>query len=68
MMERENQTIGVNEKRLLNVSELCAYTGLGRNKGMEFAKEIGAMVKIGRRSLFDKVKIDNAIDEMTDIV
>lgn len=68
MLAREiNVEMSRNEKRLFNVSELCLYTGLGRNKGMEFAKEIGAEVKIGRRSLYDKIKIDKVIDEMTEV-
>lgn len=67
MLTRDINVEGVNEKRLLNVSELCAYLNLGRNKGMEFAKEIGSEVKIGRRSLYDKIKIDKAIDEMTEV-
>ncbi len=30
------------EKRLLDAAEVCMYLGLGRNKGIEFAKSIGA--------------------------
>lgn len=51
------------EKRLLDVDELCVYIGMGRSKGVEWAKKIGASVRIGRRLLFDKNIIDKAIDE-----
>jgi len=64
MRERDNQLCGViSEKRLLDVNEVCIYLSLGRNKGIEFAKEIGSEVKIGRRSLYDKTKIDKYLDE-----
>lgn len=59
---------GVNvdgEKRLLDANEVCVYLSLGRNKGVEFAKSIGAEVKIGRRCLYDKNAIDRYFDELT---
>ncbi|WP_022773812.1 DUF6462 family protein [Butyrivibrio sp. AE2015] len=51
-------------KRLVNVTELRAYTGLGKNKAVEFAKSSGAEVRIGRRVLFDLTKLNKAIDEL----
>ena len=51
------------KKRLLDAPEVCNYLNLGRCKGVEFAKSIGAEVKIGRRVLFDKNKIDKYLDE-----
>ena len=35
--------------RLMSAKEACTYLGLGRNRGVEFAKSIGAEVAIGRR-------------------
>ncbi len=52
------------KKRLLNTQEFLDYVGLGRTKGTEWAKEIGAMKHIGRRTFFDVVIIDKALDEM----
>lgn len=64
MKERVNQNIAnANEKRLLDANEVCVYLSLGRNKGIEFAKNIGAEIKIGRRALYDKAKIDKYLDE-----
>lgn len=63
MRERENQLTGINEKRLLDTNEVCIYLSLGRNKGIEFAKSIGSEVKIGRRCLYDKAKIDTYLNE-----
>lgn len=61
MTERKNISV-VNEKRLLDVNEVCMYLSLGRNRGVEFARSIGAERKIGRRSLYDKVVIDRYFD------
>jgi hypothetical protein len=69
MRERECQsaTGGLNDKRLLDASEVCYYLSLGRNRGIEFAKSIGAEVKIGRRSLYDRVKIDHYLNEQMEV-
>lgn len=62
MTERKNISV-VSEKRLLDVNEVCMYLSLGRNRGVEFARSIGAERKIGRRSLYDKVVIDRYFDK-----
>jgi len=51
-------------KRMLNVKELCQYTGLGRNRAAEFGKSVGAEKHIGRRCLYDVVIIDRALDQI----
>jgi len=60
-------TAGINEKRLLDASEVCYYLSLGRNRGVEFAKSIGAEMKVGRRSLYDRVKIDHYLNEQMEV-
>lgn len=50
-------------KRLLNMQEVCNYTGLGPTKARKWAREIGALKHIGRRALFDRVVIDKAIEQ-----
>ena len=67
MRERETAvtTAGLSDKRLLDASEVCYYLGLGRNRGIEFARSIGAEIKIGRRSLYDREKIDQHLNELT---
>lgn len=62
MNETKNNP-SVTDKRLLNVKEICVYLGLGRNRGVEFARSIGAERKIGRRCLYDKVVIDRYLDK-----
>lgn len=54
-------------RRLLNASEASYYLGLGKNRGVEFAKSIDAEIKIGRRALYDKVKIDQYLDSLTGV-
>ena len=61
MTERKNISV-VSEMRLLDANEVCMYLSLGRNRGVEFARSIGAERKIGRRSLYDKVVIDRYFD------
>ena len=62
MTERKNVSV-VNEKLLLDANEMCMYLSLGRNRGVEFARSIGAERKIGRRSLYDKAVIDRYFDK-----
>lgn len=59
----ENNITG---KRLLNRRELCAYIGMGQSRGVEWAKGIGAAIRIGGRLLFDKCVIDKAISAHED--
>ena len=65
MRSREEQLKVSSDKRLLDANEVCHYLSLGRNKGIEFAKSVGAERKIGRRSLYDKLVIDRALDQMS---
>ncbi len=52
------------KKRLLNMREYLDYVGLGHTKGREWAKEIGAVKHIGRRTFFDVTIVDKALDEL----
>ena len=54
------------ESRLMDTEELRAYTNLGRNNAMKLGEEIGAKVKIGKRVLWDKVKIDQYLNNLTE--
>lgn len=61
-MRERDRTPMIGEKRLLDADEVCMYLSLGRKKGVEFAKSIGAEHKIGRRCLYDKAVIDRYFD------
>lgn len=41
MNARKNECV-MGEKRLLDANEVCMYLSLGRNRGVEFAKSVGA--------------------------
>ena len=48
-------------KRLLSITEASTYIGLGRSSALSYLESIGAKRKIGRRTLYDKLVIDEAI-------
>lgn len=51
-------------KRMMNIEELCEYIGMGKTYTSKWAKEHGLTVKIGRRTLYDKVLVDKLIDDL----
>ena len=53
------------KKRLLNIEELMEYTGIGRNNARLYAERIGALRKVGKRYLYDRKIIDEALDNAT---
>lgn len=53
------------QPRMVSISEYMRYTGLGRNKAMTFGKEIGAVVRVGSRVLYDLRKTDRYFDELS---
>lgn len=66
MRSRTSMTSG-GEARLIDTEELRAYTNLGRNNAMKLGEEIGAKVQIGRRVLWDLVKIDQYFNSLTGV-
>lgn len=66
MRSRTSMTSG-GESRLIDTEELRAYTNLGRNNAMKLGEEIGAKVQIGRRVLWDRVKIDQYFNSLTGV-
>lgn len=62
--EKTNQTlITLSDKRLLDVNEFCIYASVGRNTALELMKTTGALFRVGRRTLVDRVKFDRWCDE-----
>lgn len=55
------------ESRLMDTNELRAYTNLGRNMATNLGIEAGAKIKMGKRVLWDKVKIDQYLNELTGV-
>ena len=62
MTERTNVTQVMEYGRLMGISELMRYTSLGRNTGMDLGKNASAIVRIGKRVLYNRQKIDSYID------
>lgn len=61
-MNKQKVSGTIAEKRLLNIKEVCAYTGIGQTNARAYMDEIGATRKFGRRVLFDKIVIDEALN------
>lgn len=61
MIRRINTTDAAN-KRMLSWNEAAQYTGLGKNTVRKYADSIGAVRKIGKRTLFDRTVIDADLD------
>ena len=62
-MKKQNVMGTIGEKRLLNIKEVCIYTGIGQVRAREYMDKIGATKRFGRRVLFDKTVIDKALNE-----
>lgn len=53
--------------RLLDTNEFSSYIGMGRSSAVILGNDIGARVQIGKRVLWDKVKIDQYLDSLTEV-
>lgn len=60
---RENTATVMEYGRLLGLRELMSYTSLGRNSATELGKNANAIVRIGKRVLYDRHRIDKWIDD-----
>mgnify|MGYP001419416525 CR=1 FL=1 len=58
------------EKRLLNIEEASEYLGIPRGSlyKMSWQKRLPFVVKVGRALRFDKIKMDEWIEENTEEV
>ena len=55
--------MAVDQKIAVNVNELCEMLCIGKNKAYQVGADAGAVVKIGRRTLFNVEKIRAYINE-----
>ena len=62
-MKKQNVMGSISDKRMLNIKEVCIYTGMGQTRARQYMDTIGATNQFGRRVLFDKYVIDSALDE-----
>lgn len=61
-MRKLSERGSISEKRLLNIKEVCTYIGVGETQARAYMDEIGATKRFGRRVLFDKQIIDEALN------
>lgn len=66
-MRSRTSMAAVGGSRLMDTEELRAYTNLGRNKAMELGNDCGARVKLGKRVLWDRVKVDQYLNALTGV-
>ena len=66
-MRNRTTMTDVSKSRLMDTEELRAYTNLGRNNAMKLGEDIGAKVQIGRRVLWDRVKVDQYFNSLTGV-
>lgn len=52
---------------VLCLEEFMNYTGLGRGSAMKLGKEIGCVMKVGKRALYDTRKADLYFDSLTGV-
>lgn len=58
------EKVPVTEKRLLSLEEFCDYAGgIGMSTARKYIRKIGVEVRIGGRSLVDRVKFEHWCDE-----
>lgn len=55
------------QPRFINIDEFMAYTGLGRNTAAKFGKDIGCVMRVGRRVLYDTRKADQYFNSLTGV-
>lgn len=61
--EKTEAVVTLSDKRLLSIDEFCVYASIGICKARELAETTGALFKVGKRVLVDRVKFDRWCDE-----
>lgn len=51
----------------MGIKELMTYTSLGRNSALKLGADSKARVRIGKRVLYDRRKIDQYINELAEV-
>ena len=63
-MNKQNVMGKIEDKRLLNIKEVCTYIGIGQTQARKTMQEIVAVRRFGIRILYDKIVIDTYLDDM----
>lgn len=54
------------DKRLMNLAELMEYIGLGRTNALKWGRENEVVVHIGRRVFYDRKRVDDVLDSLSE--
>ncbi len=65
--QRDMTMAMLSDKRLLSMEEFRVYAGLGGNVARNVAESTGAIFRVGRRVLVDRVKFDRFCDDNSEI-
>lgn len=65
-MNKRTENTGYGYGRSLDMTALCAYTGFGRAAAKDLAERAGAVIRLGRRVVYDRSRIDAYMDTMTE--
>lgn len=61
--KKEKETTRLDEKRCLTIREFQEYFSIGRNNALKLARQSGAVIRIGKKMLVDRVVFDRWLDE-----
>lgn len=62
---RGREKFNIENRRYMSIDELREYTGLGESTAIKVGKKAAAVIKIGARTLYDRVKIDAYMDSIS---
>lgn len=65
-MNKRIDNTGYGYGRSMDINALCAYTGFGKYAARDLAERAGAVIKVGRRVVYDRARIDAYMDTMTE--
>ena len=55
-----------NNRRLMNIDELMEYTRMGRNVARKWGAEHNVVIRVGRRVLYDRKRVDEVLDSLSE--
>lgn len=65
-MNKRNENVGYGYGRSMDINALCAYTGFGKYAARDIATKAGAVIRVGRRVVYDRAKVDAYMDKLTE--
>ena len=66
-MRKTNSTIESDNKITVDINELKEMLSIGRNNAAEIGEKAGAVIRIGRRKLYNVRKVTEYMDKLTEV-